>query len=44
MRKKGGARDPKEPALELANIVLGKRDEGIAKNGMLDIGGGILPW
>ncbi|EEA25013.1 hypothetical protein TMatcc_008116 [Talaromyces marneffei ATCC 18224] len=44
MRKKGGARDPKEPALELANVVLGKRDEDIAKNGMLDIDGGILPW
>lgn len=44
MRKKGGARDPREPALEIANIVLGKRDEDIAKNGMLDADGGILPW
>ncbi|KAH8701040.1 putative short chain dehydrogenase/reductase [Talaromyces proteolyticus] len=44
MRKKGGARDPKEPALVLADVVLGKRDEDIAKNGMVDVDGGVLPW
>ncbi|KAI1744420.1 putative short chain dehydrogenase/reductase [Xylaria scruposa] len=44
MRAKGGARDPKEPALGLVDIVLGKRDADIAKNGMVDTDGGILPW
>jgi NAD(P)-dependent dehydrogenase (short-subunit alcohol dehydrogenase family) len=43
MRKNAGARDPKEPALELADVVLGKRDDDIAKNGMLDTEG-VLPW
>ncbi|XDG03645.1 hypothetical protein ABKA04_003260 [Annulohypoxylon sp. FPYF3050] len=44
MRLKGGARDPKEPALALLGIVQGKRDEDIGKNGMVDIDGGVLPW
>lgn len=44
MRLKGGARDPKEPAAALADIVLGKRDADIEKNGMVDLDGGILPW
>lgn len=44
MRLKGGARDPKEPAAALADIVLGKRDADIEKNGMVDLDGGVLPW
>ncbi|KAF3070577.1 3-keto-steroid reductase [Daldinia childiae] len=44
MRLKGGARDPKEPATALADIVLGKRDADIEKNGMVHLDGGILPW
>ncbi|KAI1630930.1 putative short chain dehydrogenase/reductase [Biscogniauxia mediterranea] len=43
-RIKGGARDPKDPATALVNIVLGKRDDDIEKNGMVDLDGGILPW
>ncbi|KAI0467930.1 putative short chain dehydrogenase/reductase [Xylaria cf. heliscus] len=44
MRMKGGARDPKEPAIALVDIVLGKRDADIEKNGMVDLDGGLLPW
>ncbi|KAI1171160.1 putative short chain dehydrogenase/reductase [Nemania sp. FL0916] len=44
MRTKMGARDPKQPALSLVDIVLGRRDEDIAQNGMIDTDGGILPW
>lgn len=44
MRQKGGARDPKEPAKALTDIVLGKRDADIEKNGMVDIDGGVGPW
>lgn len=44
MRTKMGARDAKEPALGLVDIVLGKRDADIAKNGMIDTDGGVLPW
>jgi NAD(P)-dependent dehydrogenase (short-subunit alcohol dehydrogenase family) len=44
MRIKGGARDPKDPAMALVDIVLGKRDSDIEKNGMLDLDGGVLPW
>ncbi|KAI0095605.1 putative short chain dehydrogenase/reductase [Daldinia grandis] len=44
MRLKGGARDPKEPAAALVDIVLGKRDADIEKNGMVDLDGGVLPW
>ncbi|KAI0097337.1 putative short chain dehydrogenase/reductase [Nemania sp. FL0031] len=44
MRKKGGARDPKDPAMALVDIVLGKRDSDIEKNGMIDLDGGVLPW
>lgn len=44
MRQKGGARDPKEPAKALTEIVLGKRDADIEKNGMVDIDGGVGPW
>ncbi|RMZ84681.1 hypothetical protein DV737_g893, partial [Chaetothyriales sp. CBS 132003] len=44
MRIKGGARDPQEPAGVLVDIVTGKRDEDIAKNGMVDVDGGVLPW
>lgn len=44
MRIKMGARDPKDPAVALVDIVLGKRDEEIGKNGMLNLDGGVLPW
>ncbi|KAI0858247.1 putative short chain dehydrogenase/reductase [Xylaria cubensis] len=44
MRVKGGARDPKDPANALVDIVLGKRDADIEKNGMVDLDGGLLPW
>ncbi|KAI1362978.1 putative short chain dehydrogenase/reductase [Xylaria arbuscula] len=44
MRKKLGARDPKDPALALVDVVLGKRDADIEKNGMVDLDGGVLPW
>ncbi|KAH8158063.1 hypothetical protein CIB48_g10189 [Xylaria polymorpha] len=44
MRIKGGARDPKDPAIALVGIVLGKRDADIEMNGMVDLDGGVLPW
>ncbi|KAI0189050.1 putative short chain dehydrogenase/reductase [Astrocystis sublimbata] len=44
MRIKGGARDPSEPANALLEVVLGKRDDDIKKNGMIDLDGGVLPW
>ncbi|KAI3318752.1 hypothetical protein HD806DRAFT_510855 [Xylariaceae sp. AK1471] len=44
MRMKGGARDPKDPANALVDIVLGKRDADIEKNGMVDLDGRVLPW
>lgn len=44
MRTKMGARDAKEPARGLVEVVLGKRDDDIEKNGMVDTDGGILPW
>ncbi|KAH9907170.1 putative short chain dehydrogenase/reductase [Xylariomycetidae sp. FL2044] len=44
MRAKMGARDPKEPASSLAEIVLGKRDADLEKNGMVDLDGGVIPW
>jgi NAD(P)-dependent dehydrogenase (short-subunit alcohol dehydrogenase family) len=44
MRINMGARDPKEPALGLVDVVLGKRDDDIEQNGMIDTDGGLLPW
>lgn len=44
MRIEWGARDAKEPALALVDVVAGKRDADIEKNGMVDVDGGILPW
>ncbi|KAI0384763.1 putative short chain dehydrogenase/reductase [Hypomontagnella monticulosa] len=44
MRVKLGARDPKDPAAALVDIVLGKRDGDIEKNGMVDLDGGVLAW
>ncbi|KAI0439719.1 putative short chain dehydrogenase/reductase [Xylaria telfairii] len=44
MRIKGGARDPKDPAIALVGVVLGKRDADIEMNGMVDLDGGVLPW
>ncbi|KAI0531997.1 putative short chain dehydrogenase/reductase [Xylaria digitata] len=36
--------DPKDPAIALVDVVLGKRDADIEKNGMVDLDGGLLPW
>ncbi|KAI1811456.1 putative short chain dehydrogenase/reductase [Poronia punctata] len=44
MREKMGARDAKEPARALLDIVTGKRDEDIEKSGLIDVDGGVLPW
>lgn len=44
MRVKGGARDPKEPAKALVDIVEGKKDENITKNGLMDVDGGLQSW
>ncbi|GAP85001.1 putative short chain dehydrogenase [Rosellinia necatrix] len=44
MRIKGGARDPKDPAVAIADIILGKRGEDVEKNGMVDVDGGVIPW
>lgn len=44
MRVKLGARDPKDPARALVDVVLGKRDDDIEKNGMVDLDGGVLAW
>ncbi|KAI3573108.1 putative short chain dehydrogenase/reductase [Fusarium oxysporum f. sp. albedinis] len=43
-RVKGGARDPKEPAVALVELVTGKRDSDIDANGLADVDGGVLPW
>ncbi|KAM0540846.1 hypothetical protein ACHAPJ_013478, partial [Fusarium lateritium] len=43
-RIKGGARDPKEPAVALVEIVNGKRDTDIESNGLVHVDGGVLPW
>ncbi|KAH7244584.1 putative short chain dehydrogenase/reductase [Fusarium redolens] len=43
-RIKGGARDPKEPAVALVEIVNGKRDIDIENNGLVHVDGGVLPW
>ncbi|KAI1077352.1 putative short chain dehydrogenase/reductase [Whalleya microplaca] len=43
-RIKDGARDPKQPANVLVDIVLGNRDADIEKNGMMNVDGRILPW
>lgn len=44
MRINGGARDPSDPAVALVDVVLGKRDEDIKKNGMVDLDGRDVPW
>lgn len=44
MRIELGARDPQDPAVALVDVVLGKRDGDIEKNGMVDLDGGVLPW
>ncbi|KAI1410996.1 putative short chain dehydrogenase/reductase [Hypoxylon sp. FL1857] len=44
MRIRGGARDPKEPANALVDIIQGKRDADIEKNAMVDVDGGVIPW
>lgn len=44
MRIQMGARDPQDPAIALVDVVLGKRDEDIERNGMVNLDGGIYPW
>ncbi|KAI1318230.1 putative short chain dehydrogenase/reductase [Xylariaceae sp. FL0255] len=44
MRKKFGARDPKEPATALVDVILGKRDDDFTKSGIIDLDGGVRPW
>ncbi|KAI1263673.1 putative short chain dehydrogenase/reductase [Xylariaceae sp. FL1019] len=44
MRIKRGGRDAKEPANALVDVVQGKRDEDIQKNGIVSVDGGIMPW
>ncbi|KAI0182296.1 putative short chain dehydrogenase/reductase [Xylaria flabelliformis] len=44
MRKKWGARDPKDPATALVDLALGKRDEDFTKMGIIDIDGSVRPW
>lgn len=44
MRIKFGARDARDPGVALAKIVLGERDEDMAKSGIVDLDGGVLPW
>lgn len=44
VRAELGARDPRDPALAIVDIVEGKRDEDMKKNGMLDVDGGMVPW
>jgi NAD(P)-dependent dehydrogenase (short-subunit alcohol dehydrogenase family) len=44
MRIKNGARDPRDAANSLVDVVMGKRDDDIEKSGMLDLDGGLKPW
>ncbi|KAK9239232.1 hypothetical protein V1525DRAFT_398902 [Lipomyces kononenkoae] len=39
-----GARDPRVAAKALADVVQGRRDDDIEKNGMVDLDGGVEPW
>lgn len=43
MRIEGGARGPGEPAAALVGVVLGRRDEDVKKNDMVDLEGVVLP-
>ncbi|KAI1828214.1 putative short chain dehydrogenase/reductase [Xylaria intraflava] len=44
VREKDKALHPSVPANVLVDILMGKRDEDIEKNGMVDVDGGIAPW
>ncbi|KAJ9149077.1 3-keto-steroid reductase [Pleurostoma richardsiae] len=44
IRIQNGARDPKDAAHALVDIILGKRDADFEKSGIMDLDGGILPW
>ncbi|KAK9320839.1 hypothetical protein V1517DRAFT_354197 [Lipomyces orientalis] len=44
MRIQYGARDPRDAADALVQVVTGKRDADIEKSGMVDLDGGVLPW
>ncbi|KAI1158013.1 putative short chain dehydrogenase/reductase [Nemania serpens] len=44
MRKQLGARDPKDAAGALVDLVLGKRDDDFTKSGIIDIDGNVRPW
>ncbi len=39
-----GARSPRDPADALVEVISGKRDADIEKNGQVDLDGGVLPW
>ncbi|KAK9239549.1 hypothetical protein V1525DRAFT_397749 [Lipomyces kononenkoae] len=43
-RIQSGARDPKEAANALADIIQGRRDDDIEKSGIVDLDGGVKPW
>ncbi|KAK3331404.1 putative short chain dehydrogenase/reductase [Apodospora peruviana] len=43
-RLKWGARDPKEAAAALVEVVLGNRDGDLGKSGIVHVDGGVLPW
>ncbi|KAK9349992.1 hypothetical protein V1505DRAFT_380269 [Lipomyces doorenjongii] len=44
MRIQYGARDARDAADALVEVVTGKRDADIEKSGMVDLDGGVLPW
>lgn len=44
MRIKAGAREASVAAKALADVVLGKREEDVAKVGIVDVDGGVKPW
>jgi NAD(P)-dependent dehydrogenase (short-subunit alcohol dehydrogenase family) len=44
MRIQHGARPARDAADALVEIVLGKRDDDVAKSGIVDLDGGMQPW
>ena len=44
VRIQNGARNPKDAANALVDVVTGRRDDDIEKSGMLDLDGGMMPW
>ncbi|KAI0403076.1 putative short chain dehydrogenase/reductase [Xylaria palmicola] len=43
-RKNNGARDARDAALALVEVVGGKRDEDLTKSGIVHLDGGVIPW